>query len=61
MYLLAPKLAQEMTLSESRNLPVLERIAWGLREQALAADDLFWIFSLTMIVVMEKEECLSYN
>ena len=61
MYLLAPELAQEMTLSKSRNSLVLERIAWGPRKQVLVADDLFWIFSLTIIVVMKKEKCLSYN
>ena len=51
----ALELVWEIRLSESRNSPTLEEMAWGPREWALVADNLFWIFDLTMVVVREKE------
>ena len=47
--------AQEIRLSESGDLPTLVGVAWGPGGQALVADDLFWIFDLTMVVVRGKE------
>ena len=55
MHLLALELVWEITLSKFENSPVLEEMAWGPGGWALATDNLFQIFGLTIIAVIEKE------
>jgi len=54
----ALELAQEIMLSESGNSLTLVEVAWGPKGWALVADDLFWVFDLTIVVVREKEGML---
>ena len=56
MCLPALELVQEITLSKSKDSPVLERIVCRPEEWVLVVDNLFQIVGLTIMVVMEKEE-----
>ena len=51
----ALELVREITLSMSKGSPVLGGIAWGPGGWVLVADNLFQIFGLTIIAVIEKE------
>jgi len=55
MYLLVLELIQKITLSESEDSLVLEEITWRPERRALVVDNLFQIFGLTIMVVIEKE------